>query len=90
MIALTPTGRLEWLKQQPYLSDAHEVLDKLLAQYEQFLEVTNSDEEELIKRFMEKEASGRYTEAAYRFGDFVFDALTCIGKRTRFHRLLVV
>ena len=37
MIALTPTERLEWLKRQSYLSDAHEVLDKLLAQYEQRL-----------------------------------------------------
>ena len=90
MIALTPTGRLEWLKQQSYLSDAYEVLDKLLEQYEQFLAVTSVAEEELLKRFMDKEISKRYMEAAYQFGDLVFDALTCIGKRSRFHRLLVV
>ena len=90
MIALTPTERLEWLKRQSYLSDAHEVLGKLLSQYEKFLEVINETEEKLIKRFMDKETSKRHMEAAYQFGDFVFDALTCIGKRNRFHRLLVV
>jgi hypothetical protein len=65
-------------------------VDKLLARYDQFLEVTNVTEEDLVKRFMDKETSKGYMEAAYQFGDFVFDALACIGKRRRFHRLLVV
>jgi hypothetical protein len=90
MIALTPTERLEWLRRQSYLSDAHDVLDNLLRQYELFLEATNVPEEELIGRFMDKETSKEYMNAAYQFGDFMFDALTCIGKRSLFHRLLVV
>jgi len=39
---------------------------------------------------MDKEQTRRYFDSAYEFGDLVFDALTQIGKNTRFHRLLVV
>jgi hypothetical protein len=39
---------------------------------------------------MNKEASGGYAEAAYRFGDAMFDALNVIGEGSKFHRLLVV
>lgn len=90
MIGLTPTRRLEWLRDQTYLGDAGQVLDKLLAQYEAFLVTTNVSEEELIQHFLKEDDSKRYTEAAYEFGDAVFDALTHIGGDSRFHRLLVV
>ena len=90
MIELTPTGRLEWLREQPYLSDTHRVLDVLLAQYEKFLETTNASEEELIECFMNKIKATEYLEAAGRFGDLVFDALSGIGQRSRFHKLVVV
>jgi predicted nucleotidyltransferase len=90
MIELTPTERLEWLRGQPYLSDTWAVLDVLLEQYEFFLESTNAPEEELIERFMDKEKSREYLEAAGKFGDSVRDALDGIGKRSRFHRLIVV
>ena len=90
MIGLTPTGRLEWLRDQNYLSDAKDTIERLLRQYERFLETTDAPESELINRFMDKEQTRRYFDSAYEFGDLVFDALTQIGKNTRFHRLLVV
>jgi hypothetical protein len=90
MIGLTPTGRLEWLRDQVYLSDAKDTIERLLQQYESFLETTDAPESELIERFMDKERTRSYFDAANEFGDLVFDALTRIGKNTRFHRLLVV
>jgi hypothetical protein len=90
MIELTPTQRLEWLRDQPSVSDSNEILDKILAQYERFLETTNTAEDQLKARFMDKDASKQYTDAAVTFGDLIFDALDRIGKRSRFHRLVVV
>jgi hypothetical protein len=90
MIELTPTQRLEWLRDQPYPADARGGLDNLLAQYDSFLETTNVSEDEVVRRFMDSDTSRQYLDAAYKFGDSVFDTLTCIGKRSRFHRLLVV
>ena len=62
----------------------------LLVQYDRFLETTNAEEKELIRRFMDKETSRTYMNAAYTFGDLVFEALTHIGNSNRFHRLLIV
>lgn len=90
MIRLTPTQRLEWLRDQPYLSSERDAIIKLLAKYEIFLETTNAEEKELIRRFLDKDTGRNYTVAAYEFGDLVFEVLNGIGKGGRFHRLLVV
>jgi hypothetical protein len=90
MIALTPTQRLEWLRDQPFLADARNVLSDLLAKYEKFLVTTNASESDLIDRFLDPVLSQEFMEAASQFGDDVFDALDGIGKRSRFHRLLVI
>lgn len=90
MISLTPTERLDWLLKQAYLANAHDIIKKLLGQYETFLFATNASEADLIDQFSEKEKSQEYMKAAYKFGDLVFEALNCIGENSRFHRLLVV
>jgi len=90
MIALTPTERLEWILRQPDLSRAHAQVTDLLAQYEVFLETTNNEEDELVRRFMDKSMSQSYMKDAYKFGDMVFQVLTSIGGDNRFYRLLVV
>lgn len=90
MIQLTPTERLDWLLAQKDLSHAHAEVAKLLGQYERFLEATNCDEATMIQRFMDKDKSRAYMEAAYQFGDVMFHALNSIGGGNRFHRLLVV
>jgi hypothetical protein len=90
MISLTPTTRLEWLRDQNSLSDARNTIERLLEHYERFLETTDAPETELINRFMDKDQTRKYVESASEFGDLVFDALMRIGKSTRFHRLLVV
>jgi hypothetical protein len=90
MIKLTPTERLEWLRDQPYLSGARGTIKRLLDQYERFLETTNTGEAELVRRFMDKKTSAQYMKAASKFGDLMFDALTSIDNNSKFHRLLVV
>jgi predicted nucleotidyltransferase len=91
MIQLTPTGRLEWLLQQRDLSDAHGIITELLDRYNQFLKTTNVAEKELIDKFQDKNTSRTFMEAAYGFGDLVFEALASIaGQNNRFHRLLIV
>jgi len=62
----------------------------LLTQYQEFLETTNAAEDKLIERFMHKEKSKEYMDAAGKFGDLMFDAMDGIGKRSRFHRFVVI
>jgi predicted nucleotidyltransferase len=90
MIKRTPTERLEWLLGKPELEDAKSAINKLLEQYQRFLETTNANEKELVCRFMDKSTSRSYATASYEFGDNVFDVMARIGKGNRFHRLLVV
>jgi predicted nucleotidyltransferase len=90
MIELTPTERLEWLLSQPHLSNAHPGISQLLNKYDQFLEATNVEKATLLHRFMDRETSRSYLEAAQKFGDLIFEVLTTIGQGNRFHRLLVV
>ena len=51
---------------------------------------TNFNEEELVRRFIDKDTGRKYMEAAHEFGDSMFQALTIIGGGGKFHRLLVV
>ena len=90
MISLTPTKRLEWLAAQPELKDAHPLLQALIEGYEAFLSNTDASEEDLLSRFMDKAKREEYFESAYQFGDLVFEVLDTIGRRSLFHRLLVV
>lgn len=90
MTKLTPTERLEWLRDHAELKEATHTINKLLSQYDRFLETTNGTESELIQRFMNKEDSHYYMTAASEFGDTMFEALVTIGNGSRFYRLLVV
>jgi hypothetical protein len=90
MTKLTPTERLEWLRDNPDLKGARNIVEKLLSQYDRFLETTNFKEDDLIRKFMVRDESRKYGEAAHEFGDSMFEALTLIGNKSPFHRLLIV
>lgn len=90
MIAITPTQRLEWLLTQPHLAQAHSAIQKLLDQYEIFLETTNFAEKELVEGFSDSSRARTYMSDASKFGDLVFEVLRSIGGNNPFHRLLVV
>ena len=42
---------------------AHGTIEKLLAQYERFLEATNAAEKDLVSRFLDQETSRKYITA---------------------------
>jgi predicted nucleotidyltransferase len=90
MIMLTPIRRLEWLRTQGHISEAHAAIDHLLERYEEFLKRTDESEQQLVQRFMDKGQSSEFLKSAYDFGDLVFEVLDKIGSKNRFHRLLVV
>jgi len=90
MAALTPTERVEYLRKQTDLADAHGALDDLLNAYEKFLASTDMAEAELISRFMAPDGYREHMKSAYEFGDLVFDVMTKVGRNNRFYRLLVV
>lgn len=90
MIKLTPTERLEWLRDQRNLNGAHGTIDNLLNQYDLFLETTNRNESDLIGFFLDKNKSRELMSASNKFGDLIFEALNRIGNGNPFHRLLVV
>jgi hypothetical protein len=90
MTRLTPTERLEWLRDRSDLKEAKNTVVYLLGELERFLYTTNFDEEKLVHQFTNKDTSRKYMEAAHEFGDSMFEALTIIGNKNPFHRLLVV
>lgn len=90
MIGLAPTKRLEWMLSQPSLVAAHAAINKTLDQYDYFLATTNAPEEELIKRFLDRETSKEYMVAANAFGESIFDVLNLVGEGTKLHRMLIV
>lgn len=90
MVARTPTQRLDWILAQPSLGNAHDEIRKLLLHYESFLASTDASENELVQRFLDKKRSQEYFQSASIFGDLVFQVLDAIGRKNRFHRLLVV
>ncbi len=79
-----------WLLLQDFAAPASGTIKELLAQYEEFLSVTNAKEDQLIERFLDKGTSTRLINAANVFGDSIFKLLTSLGQGSRFHRLLVV
>ena len=90
MTKLTPTERLEYLRDDGNLSSAKETIVCLLNQYERFLETTNASEDKLVQEFMDKDKRHKHVKAANEFGDSMFKALTIIGNGSPFHRLLIV
>lgn len=89
MTQLTPTERLEWLRDREAIV-AKKVIIKLLNQYEKFLEATHFKEDHLIDEFMDKEKSVKFLTAAREFGDSMFEALSLVGGGSSLHRMLVV
>jgi predicted nucleotidyltransferase len=90
MVEMTPTERLEWLRDQPDFEKARPTVKRSLDRYERFLETTDAAEEDLLERVRDKATSERYMREAREFGDTVFDALHAIGGDSPFYRLLVV
>lgn len=89
MVALTPTQRLEWLKENSSNTEVGPKIDQLLALYEDFLRST-ANEDELGARLMDSKLKSTFSQSTYKFGDTIFEIMSLIGNQNRLHRLLVV
>jgi hypothetical protein len=91
MVRLTPTSRLEWLRESN--SKTTEIVQKLLDQYDRFLLTTNAKEGVLLDTFADKEEARKLSTDAVTLGNLIFDALATVGDAKGgedFYRLLVV
>jgi predicted nucleotidyltransferase len=88
MTSLTPTDRLEWLRnQEQFLSVSHDI-SKALSLYSEFLDRMDHPKDTLKSMFAEN--SRDWITKSYEFGDTLFRILTGIGKDSKFYRLIVV
>lgn len=89
MAGLSPTERLEWILGEGRLEDSHESVRKLLKHYERFLTETDAPEEELVARIIASKNKNIFSSAG-ELGDITFALIESIGRRSEFHRVLVV
>jgi hypothetical protein len=72
----TPTDRLRWLLEDNQFDAAHVALDKLMNQYEKFLESTKNGDSALYDIFSDKEKGNKLMEESYQFGDLMYEVLS--------------
>ena len=88
MTKLTPTGRLDWLLNEPQFIEVHPQVSELLEKYADFLRRTDQPKDQLEELF--ESNSKDWVQKSYEFGDILFDVLSALGKGTPFYRLIVV
>ena len=89
MFRLAPTHRIKQLQGEA-VKPTRDTLRKLLDQYEIFLGVTNTPEDELAKQFMDKSCYEKLLNQGNDFGKLILQALHEIGGDNDFHRIIVV
>lgn len=90
MVSLSPTERLEWLKNQAKFADKSSQVDEIISLYRRFLERTDAPKDKLIEIFKNPKKSEDVFHEAKGFGDQVYDLLWSIGKDNKVFRILVV
>jgi len=91
MASKSPTERLELILNNQALKSVHSAISHLLERYEQFLAVTERSEAELVKQFLDPNASKELMQGAYAFGDTMMEVVEFFGKTSnKLYRLLVV
>mgnify|MGYP005841634203 CR=1 FL=1 len=88
MVRMTPTERLEWIRDDGDVGGAS-VVEDLLCCYEQFLAITDESEDTLVAKFMDAEKRAAFPDAS-RLGELMAKLLVEIGDGSQFHRLLLV
>jgi predicted nucleotidyltransferase len=90
MVTLSPTARIEEIRSKANSKITGKCLDVLLDKYDNFLKVTDVPESDLIEQFSDDKTSARHFKEAKEFGTSMFEALSLIGGKSEFYRLLVV
>jgi predicted nucleotidyltransferase len=90
MVSLSPTERLEWLKNQAKFATLSSQVDTIISLYRLFLERTDAPKNELIAMFKDPDESRDAFQKAKGFGDQVYKLLWSMGKDNKIFRILVV
>ncbi len=88
MVALSPTARLEHLAVQFPAARTH--VASILSIYEEFLRNTDAPEITMVQRFQDPGHIRQCSETAGKLSNQMFDLIEGIGKKSQFHRLLLV
>jgi hypothetical protein len=87
---LSPTRRVERIRDAQAASDAARLAATLLEHYEAFLERTGVPDSELRELILDPEEHRKFVEADIAFGDTMADLLQAIGANSSLYRLLLV
>jgi len=90
IVTLSPTERLEWLKNRTRFATLSSQVDNILSLYKTFLERTDAPKDKLITMFKDPNEYKDAFEKAKEFGDRVYELLCLIGQNNRIFRFLVV
>lgn len=90
LVALTPTGRVEFVANELKGSDSAKWIDELLGKYERFLEVTSVSEDDLIQLFLDEAEARNLRNEQSDFGDLAYKVLYSIGHDNSLYRRLVI
>lgn len=88
MARMSPISRIESLANK--YSELHQLFQNITSKYNEFLEVSNASEDELILKFGDPEYTRQRRESAEQFGQLIFEALSAVGNGSKFYRMLVV
>ena len=88
MVKLTPTERLEWLAKRPDYSMGG-TIEKLIVEYENFLQKTNASEPKLLEIFIDPDKAKEFTKNEWAVGDIVMQLLEGMAKNP-LYRFLVI
>lgn len=86
----TPIERIADLRADGRMSSAASELDLIIELYNEFLEVTDEPESNLLLKFDDQTKRSKLLSSSYAFADAIFRATTAIGGGSRMHRMLVV
>ena len=81
---------MEWLKDQTNSVATRQKIGTLIKRYEEFLDLTDATEGELVKRFLNRQLWNKHSKSARKFGDLMFEILEAFGKGNPFYRKFVV
>lgn len=89
IFSMTPTERIEHIRHSAAPAPGA-ALGRMLDHYEDFLEATNTPEDQMLERMGDEHSRTTLFRSADAFGLAVFEAVDALGARDSFHRMLLV
>lgn len=90
MVSSTPLQRIVWLSEQDYFPAGNQAAQRVVDQYNLFLERTSEPKGNLLLKFADSSMSSKLMMEANYFGELMYELLQSVGNGTRFHRIIAV